>query len=76
MADGAPLEGYFVWSLMDNFEWGHGFTKRFGLFGVDFETQQRIPKDSAFWYRDVVANNAVDDASLQSTQGESRALDR
>jgi beta-glucosidase len=76
IADGAPLKGYFVWSLLDNFEWGHGFTKRFGLFGVDYETQRRFPKDSAFWYRDVTAANAVDGASLQPSQGESRAFDR
>ncbi len=76
IADGVPLAGYFVWSLLDNFEWGFGFTKRFGLFGVDFDTQQRRPKDSAFWYRDVVAANAVDDTVTPSNQGESRALDR
>ena len=75
MADGVPLKGYFVWSLMDNFEWGFGFTKRFGLFGVDFETQQRIPKDSAFWYRDVTASNAVGGTSTSISQGESRASD-
>jgi beta-glucosidase len=61
--DGVPLRGYFVWSLLDNFEWAHGYTKRFGLYWVDFETQQRIPKDSAFWYRDVVAANAADAGS-------------
>jgi len=56
---GVPLRGYFVWSLLDNFEWAHGYTKRFGLFWVDFETQRRIPKDSAYWYRDVVASDVV-----------------
>jgi len=76
LAEGAPLAGYFVWSLLDNFEWGFGFTKRFGLYGVDFATQQRIPKDSAFFYRDVTAHNAVDGDSPSSTQGEPRALDR
>ncbi|MBD3334161.1 MAG: beta-glucosidase [Candidatus Eisenbacteria bacterium] len=60
IAKGVPLRGYFAWSLLDNFEWGHGFTKRFGLFGVDFATGERTPKDSAFWYRDVVAARAVD----------------
>lgn len=54
---GVPLRGYFVWSLFDNFEWGHGYTQRFGLVWVDFETQQRIWKDSALWYRQVIAEN-------------------
>jgi beta-glucosidase len=61
LADGVPLRGYFVWSLLDNFEWAHGYTKRFGLYRVDSSTRQRIPKDSAFWYRDVVAANGVHD---------------
>jgi beta-glucosidase len=60
--DGVPLLGYFVWSLLDNFEWAHGYTKRFGLYWVDFETQERVPKDSAFWYRDVIAANAVENS--------------
>lgn len=61
LADGLPLRGYFAWTLMDNFEWNHGFTRRFGLFGIDAATGARIPKDSAFWYRDAVAARAVDD---------------
>ncbi len=58
-----PLKGYFHWSLMDNFEWGHGYTKRFGLVRVDFGTCERRPKESARWYREAIAANAVDDAS-------------
>ncbi|MEW5959686.1 MAG: GH1 family beta-glucosidase [Chloroflexota bacterium] len=54
---GAPLAGYFIWSLMDNFEWAFGFSQRFGLVWVDYPTQQRIPKASALWYRDVIAQN-------------------
>ncbi|HUM28177.1 MAG TPA: GH1 family beta-glucosidase, partial [Anaerolineales bacterium] len=50
MQDGVDVRGYMVWSLMDNFEWGHGFTKRFGLIRVDYETQQRTFKDSGDWY--------------------------
>lgn len=57
---GVPLEGYFAWSLMDNFEWDHGYTQRFGLTWVDYATQERIPKESALWYRRVIERNAVD----------------
>jgi beta-glucosidase len=60
MQDGVDVRGYFVWSLLDNFEWGHGFTKRFGLIRVDYETQQRTIKDSGEWYSRVIINNAVD----------------
>ena len=57
--DGANLAGYFVWSLLDNFEWGWGYSKRFGIIFVDFGTQQRIPKASARFYSNVVRNNAI-----------------
>jgi beta-glucosidase len=59
IAEGAPVRGYFLWSLMDNFEWIFGFEKRFGLYRVDFETQKRIPKLSASFYRNVIAKNAI-----------------
>ncbi len=58
---GVPLAGYFVWSLMDNFEWGQGYKQRFGIVWVDYKTQQRIPKDSADWYTKVIRNNAVEE---------------
>ena len=52
---GVPVVGYFAWSLLDNFEWEHGYEKRFGLVYVDYPTQRRIPKQSALWYRDLIA---------------------
>jgi beta-glucosidase len=55
MQDGANVQGYFVWSLLDNFEWAHGYAKRFGLIHVDYETGKRTSKDSAHWYRDMIA---------------------
>ena len=51
---GSPVRGYFVWSLLDNFEWGHGYSKRFGVVHVDFESQQRIVKDSGRWYQGLI----------------------
>ena len=59
IADGVDLRGYYVWSLMDNFEWAWGYDKRFGIVRVDFDTQQRTIKDSGYFYRDVVAANAL-----------------
>ncbi len=55
--DGAKLKGYFVWSLMDNFEWAWGYSKRFGITYVDYTTQKRTLKDSALWYRQVIRAN-------------------
>ena len=52
---GVPVHGYFVWSLLDNFEWSHGYSKRFGLIYVDYPTLERVPKGSFYWYRDLVA---------------------
>lgn len=57
--EGLKLRGYFVWSLLDNFEWSHGFGKRFGLIYVDYTTQRRIWKRSAEFFRDVIANNGL-----------------
>ena len=58
-ADGVPVRGYFLWSLMDNFEWADGYTNRFGVHYVDYATQKRSPKLSADFYREVIARNAV-----------------
>jgi beta-glucosidase len=57
ITDGVDIKGYFVWSLLDNFEWGEGFSKRFGLVHVDYATQKRTIKDSACWYRDLIGSN-------------------
>jgi beta-glucosidase len=57
--DGVDIRGYFQWSLTDNFEWAKGYTDRFGLVYCDFETQERIVKDSGFWYRDVIKSNGA-----------------
>jgi beta-galactosidase len=54
MADGVDVRGYFVWSLLDNFEWSEGYHPRFGLVHVDYETQKRTPKASYAWYRDLI----------------------
>ena len=51
--------GYFVWSFLDNYEWTSGYDKRFGLVHVDFENQKRTPKDSFYWYRDVIERNGL-----------------
>jgi len=59
MEAGADLRGYFVWSLMDNFEWARGYGMRFGIVRVDYDTLARTPKDSAAWYRDVIARNGL-----------------
>ncbi|MCC6213910.1 MAG: beta-glucosidase [Polyangiaceae bacterium] len=59
IADGARVRGYFVWSWLDNFEWAHGYSKRFGLVHVDYPTQRRTPKDSARWYAEVARRNAL-----------------
>jgi beta-glucosidase len=56
VSGGAPVKGYFVWSLLDNFEWAFGYSKRFGIVYIDFPTLERVPKDSFYWYRDLLAS--------------------
>ena len=58
---GVNLRGYFVWSLLDNFEWAEGYSKRFGIVYVDYPTQRRIPKASARWYREVIRRHRLRD---------------
>jgi beta-glucosidase len=63
ISGGVQVRGYFLWSLLDNFEWTYGYSKRFGIFYVDFETQRRVAKESARWYRRVLAANGVPETS-------------
>ena len=58
-AEGAPVRGYFLWTLIDNFEWTSGLGERFGLYYVDFKTQARTPKLSVSFYRNVITRNAI-----------------
>jgi beta-glucosidase len=60
MEHGVPVKGYFVWSLMDNFEWAFGYTKRFGIIYVDFATQRRLIKDSGLWFKNTIAANGFE----------------
>ena len=57
-AAGVNLRGYYLWSFLDNFEWAYGYTKRFGIVHVDYETQERTLKRSALWYRDFIRSQA------------------
>ena len=59
--DGIDVRGYYLWSLMDNFEWSAGFAARFGLYYTDYEKMELIPKKSAGWYRNVIQNNGFED---------------
>ena len=59
LEDGVPIKGYFVWSLLDNYEWADGYTRRFGIVHVDFETQKRTPKLSSRYYSEVIRLNAI-----------------
>jgi beta-glucosidase len=58
-SEGVPVRGYFLWSLMDNFEWADSYANRFGLYWVDYARQKRTPKLSASFYREVIARNGV-----------------
>jgi beta-glucosidase len=64
ISDGIPVKGYFVWSLMDNFEWQHGYRMRFGLVNVDYESQVRTTKDSGCWYAQVIRDNGIDPQTI------------
>jgi beta-glucosidase len=59
VSEGVPVRGYFLWSLLDNYEWADGYSKRFGIVYVDFKTQKRTPKLSAEFYKTTIARNIV-----------------
>jgi len=59
VSEGTPVRGYFLWSLLDNFEWADGYSKRFGIVYVDFKTQKRTPKLSAEFYKNTIARNSA-----------------
>ncbi|HEV8534551.1 MAG TPA: GH1 family beta-glucosidase [Candidatus Limnocylindria bacterium] len=67
IADGVPLESYFIWTLMDNFEWAHGTSKRFGIVHTDYRTQRRRIKSSGAWYRDLIAAHRATRAAAAAT---------
>ena len=58
--EGVNLQGYYIWSFMDNFEWAYGFSKRFGLIYIDYKSQKRIWKKSAYWYKKIIKNNGLE----------------
>lgn len=72
LKEGADLRGYFVWTLMDNFEWANGYKKRFGLVSVDFETLERVPKKSAYWYKKVIEGNSVESLGYSDSELDSQ----
>jgi beta-glucosidase len=59
VSEGVPVKGYFLWSLLDNYEWADGYSKRFGITYVDFETQKRTPKLSSKFYGNLIAKNGL-----------------
>ncbi|MFC4302559.1 GH1 family beta-glucosidase [Cohnella boryungensis] len=67
--EGGNLQGYYLWSFFDNFEWAFGYDKRFGIVHVDFDTQARTPKESAYWYRNVMRENGLPDPVANSGKG-------
>lgn len=67
------MRGYFAWSLLDNFEWGWGYDRRFGIIRVDYETLERTWKDSAFWYRAVATGTTLPGVTDWDYTGEPQA---
>ena len=73
---GVPLRGYFVWSVFDNFEWACGYSRRFGIVHVDYDTQARTPKDSAGFYSRVLRTGELQDLSNHPETGPDQVPDR
>jgi beta-glucosidase len=73
ISDGVPALGYFLWSVMDNFEWAEGYARRFGLIHVNYATQRRTPKDSAAWYKGIIAANGENLSRDSARQSGSKA---
>ncbi len=69
MDAGADVRGYFVWSLMDNFEWAYGYHRRFGIIRIDYDTLERVWKDSAYWYRELVRTHTIPPVDVASRVG-------
>jgi beta-glucosidase len=72
ISDGVPIEGYFHWSALDNFEWADGYKERFGLIYVDYATGRRIPKDSYHWYARIIASRGR--AALEASAAQAHQL--
>jgi beta-glucosidase len=68
VSEGVDLRGYYVWSLLDNFEWAHGYSQRFGIVHVDYATQRRTPKQSALWMRQLMASGATQTLEPTTTE--------
>jgi len=69
VANGADIRGYFVWSLLDNFEWDAGYSVRFGLTYIDYTNQRRVPKSSFEWYRDLIKAARAHDKKSYAGKG-------
>lgn len=71
---GADVRGYFVWSLLDNFEWKYGFEVKFGLYNVDFATLKRSPRFSASWYKQIISKHKADSSTVFENSSENNIL--
>jgi beta-glucosidase len=72
IAENYPLKGYFAWSLMDNFEWAEGYSQRFGIVHVDYQTQTRTIKQSGYWYQSLIAAHKAGDSLISEPRNRGR----